>query len=184
MKRLMRSLAVLAALILAAALAGCGSSGNVLPTELPEGETAPFSEDDMRIVIDGAYFKTGVDVTEVLKAMGDNYVCRESPSCIRPGMEKTFEFDGLMIKTVPSGGRDIVCYYGISGGDFKTARGIGAGSTQEEAFLRYGTPPFDGYYFTFSASSDPNDLDADRIQFAIENGCVIEIDVYSPSAGL
>ncbi len=198
MKRFTRSAALLCALIMILSLAACSdvdtgdpksTQGNVNAetelSEVPPGYAAPFTKEDVAVVFGGMTFRTGIDVTEVIEAIGDEYEYREAVSCIRPGTEKTYEFDGLVIQTVPVGDKDVVCLYRITGGDFTTPRGVGAGTPENEAIYAYDPAwLFDGTYYYHSLTDDPNDIVSDRIQLLIENGYVIEIDIYSPDAGL
>lgn len=197
MKRFSRIIALLCAFILILSSSACIDVKPDIPENTQEnggndtkltdapGYRKPLSEEDIAIVFGGMSFRTGIDVTDVIEALGDEYVYKESVSCIRPGMEKTYEFDGLVIQTVPLGDKDIVCLYRISGGDFTTPRGVGAGTTETEAIYSYESPwLFDGTYYYHSLTDDPNDIDSDRIQILIENGYVIEINIYSPNAGL
>lgn len=196
MKRFTRFIAALAALIvIISSFTACGSGGVIIDvgvtdspsreTDAPSGSVKPFGPDDIAIAFGGMTFRTGVDVIDVIEALGDEYVYKESVSCIRPGMEKTYEFDGLVIRTLPDGDRDVVCLYRITGCDFTTPRGVGAGTPEDDAKNAYPSDwYFDGTYYVQSLSGDPSDIDSDRIQLLFENGFVIEINIYSPSAGL
>lgn len=151
------------------------------PTETMPG---PFDEEaDMGVVINGKIFRVHDYVDDILSELGDGYEYSEAISCTRDGYEKTYEYDGISIFTLPDEDGDIIYMIEITGGAYKTVRGIGAGSTMDELFAAYGEYFFDDYYYVFTKSNDPNKISEKRIQVHIEDGVVTEINLLAPDYG-
>lgn len=141
----------------------------------------PFDETfDMAIVYDGHTYPVHCDAAELIAALGDDYEYGETISCTREGYEKTYEYDGLRIDTLPAGDNDIVGLFVITGPEFKTPRNITVGATRDEVIAAYGDKYFDDGYHVYTKSNDPANIGEMRIQIVFENDIAVEINVYAP----
>ncbi|MCR5809137.1 MAG: hypothetical protein K6G56_06200 [Clostridiales bacterium] len=205
MKHLYKIIALILVFVMAASLAACktpdpepkptdepakntdapGPAETDQPTAVPQPDYMgkPFDEDfDMAVVINGVTYPIHSDVKDILAALGDGYEYSETISCTRNGMEKTYEYDGIRIDTLPEmDGSDIIGLIVLTGEGFVTPRNIGVGSTREEVIAAYGDNFFDdGYVLTYTKSNDPENIAEKRIQIIFENDVIVELDVYAP----
>lgn len=182
MKNTVKIISIMLCLLLCAAFFGCKKEDK--PAETPEDLTGkPFSNSvDMGVVIDGTAYMVRVDSAEVLSKLGEGYKYAETISCVYEGYDKTFTYDGIVVSTVPVDGKDVVEMFSVTGGDYKTVRGVGIGATREEVIKAYGEKFFDdGYYVTYTESGDPENISEMRIQFRFVDDILTEYYVYSPS---
>lgn len=173
---------LLLAVLTVFSLAACGKS--------PSGESGvkpadligkPFDEElDMAVVAGDKTFRVFADAAEVVEALGSDYEYLETISCTRNGMEKTYKYNGIKVETLPTDDGDTVCLYVITGEGYTTPRGIGIGSTKDEVLAAYPEYYYDGYYYVFTKSNDPNNIGEKRIQIVMENDSVTEINIYAP----
>lgn len=144
----------------------------------------PFTvEYDMGLYVDGTWFAIVNYFDDGLQQLlGEELDMIAAPSCAYKGDDKEFVYDGMSIYTNPLGDRDVWFEAYISGGDWTTARGIGIGSTVDDILAAYG----ENYYFngnnedimTYSVSGKPNDYASPCITFYLEDGLVVNIDIY------
>lgn len=199
-------LCILTVLFLAAAFSGCGgsaapaaASGQPVKTESAAQTTGsedpvqtaaaapastgaePFSKEDMAAVIEGKTFRVRTDSAGLLALLGSGYEYTEAISCVYDGKDKVFKYKDISVNTVPIDGKDVIEMITLSGGGYATARGIKQGDTKEAVLKAYGDKYFDDGYLTYSTTNDPEDIQAERIQFLMEEGIVREICIYSPS---
>ena len=194
MKRTIRITALLLAIFAVFALTACtpdkpdvpkgtDAPGPADPTEANNSFAGkPFDENfDMAIVFDGKTYPIHCSAHDLIAVLGDDYDYNETISCTREGYEKTYEYDGLRIDTLPDGDGDIVGLFVITGSRFSTPRNITVGSTREELVAAYGDNYYDDdYYLIFTKSNDPSNISEMRIQVVLENDVVTEINVYAP----
>lgn len=189
MFRLKSVFAVMLIFVLSVFFAACAKEGQA-PAAPAEAEDPnellgkPFdASKDMALVCDGVSYPVGASQDALIDKLGADYEYTESVSCMREGMEKAYEYEGLRIETEPTSSGDRISLFVITGEGFTTPRGIGVGSTEKELFDAYPDHYFDEYYYIFSESNDPNDLRDKRIQVVLEDGAVKEINIYSPDFG-
>ncbi|MBO4384066.1 MAG: hypothetical protein J5854_01430 [Clostridia bacterium] len=153
-------------------------------TETASADPDPFDDQaDMCVIINGKIFRVHDYVDEILAELGDGYDYSEAISCTRSGYEKTFGYDGISVYTQPADDGDVIYMITITGGDYKTARGIGVGSTLDELFAAYGAYYYDEYYYVFTKSNDPANISEKRIQIHAEDGVITEINLLAPDYG-
>lgn len=168
-----RMLPITVAVMLALLIAACGAK-----TGTPEGA---FSKDDLGIETGGNTYYLREDSAELLSALGDGYEYSEVVSCVYDGKDKTYEYPGLTVGTVPVDGRDVTEVITLKDGTYATLRGAKVGDTTDEVKALYGDGWFDDGYLTYSLSGDKTDIHSERIQFEYANDVVTRIFIYSPS---
>ena len=132
-----------------------------------------------------AYVEELPEVTGLQDAMGEPLDVLASPSCAFKGEDVEFQYDGISIYTNPLGDYDIWMEAHITGGDWTTARGIGIGATVDEITAAYGEGFADGEdIITYNVANDPYDTGSPNVQFILEDGVVIEFDIYYPTNNL
>lgn len=145
------------------------------------GEKASFSKDDLAVTIDGKNYGLRIDSADVLDVLGTDYDYSEVISCVYDGQDKTYEYEHIILSTVPVDGKDLVEVYTLKDNTYSTAAGAKVGMTKDEILAIYGDQYFDDGYMTYSTTNDQKDVEAERIQFYFEGDKVAEIYVYSPS---
>lgn len=182
MKNLVKFISLILAFACIAALVGCNTENK--PVDEPVDMTGkPFDNKfDMAVVIGGKTYPVRVDSKDVLAALGDDYKYAETISCVYEGYDKTFTYDGIVVSTVPVDDADVIEMFSVTGGDYKTTRGVGIGATREEVVKAYGDNFFDdGWYVTYTESGKPENISEMRIQFRFVDDILTEYYVYSPS---
>ena len=168
------ALALAASLLLA--FCGCGGKASGIAPGMAFDEAK-----DMAVVIDGKTYPVRVDSADVLSVLGDDCVKDEVISCVYDGYDKTFEYEGIIVSTVPVDGKDVIEMFTITGPEYKTTRGITVGATREEVTEAYGENYWDDGYVNYTESGDPSNISEMRIQFLFDGDTVEEIYIYSPS---
>jgi len=177
MKRIIASMLVL---LMAFALVGCGAAGEAGAPKM-EVLSGAFSEKDLGIEIDGKTYYLREDSAPLLKALGDGYEYSEVVSCVYDGKDKTFEYKDIIVNTVPVDGKDVIEMITITGDGYITLRGITVGDSLINVKKAYGEAYFDDGYLTYSLTNDPQDIQAERIQFEYSEDTVSTVYIYSPS---
>ena len=164
-----------------------GSPDTSLPpavNEDPATEPEPLSmEKDLGIRINGQWFPIWQDSTDLLQALGDEYVLSAAPSCVFEGEDKEFSFDGVSIFTNPDGNKDIWYSIYLDNDLYSTSRDIHVGCSLEEILAAYG----DRYYWegesllTYSISGVEGDIASPCLLFTLEEDRVAAIEIYFPT---
>lgn len=158
---------VLCALVLAMVilLTGCA-----IPALVPS-----FTPDDIALSYKGQTVRVKDNALKILDLLGDDYTYSESISCKYSGngMDKFFDYADVSITTAPMipDADHITSVEVWNGSDWKTARGIGIGSTLADIEAAYGTAYFvDGGMYIFY--EDLEDAASSQLYFIIEDGVV------------
>ena len=170
-KNLSLTLAVLMMLCL---LTACAGGKDAAPT-------GAFSQKDLGVSIGGKVYYLREDSAPVLKALGDDYEYSEMVSCVYDGKDKTYIYPGIIVNTVPVGGKDIIEMFTLTDATYTTLRGAKVGDAVSSLAGLYGEDYFDDGYITYSLTNDPVDIQAERIQFEPTGDVVGTIYIYSPS---
>ncbi len=147
----------------------------------PGAPTGPFTQSDLGFAFNGKTYYLREDSAELLAALGDDYEFSEIVSCVYSGMDKTYAYDGVTVNTVPVDGEDIIEMITLTDGTYETLRGVKPGQDMDAITAAYGEDYFDDGYITYSLTNDPEDIQAERIQFEFDGDAIGTIYIYSPS---
>ena len=165
--KLQKSLSLsVAVLLMLCIVAACGGS------PAPAAPTGAFSEKDLGVEIGGKVYYLREDSAALLAALGDGFEYSEMVSCV---------YDGITVNTVPVGGKDVIEMITLTDGTYATLRGAKVGDALSSVTELYGADYFDDGYLTYSITNDPEDIEAERIQFEPLGDAVGTIYIYSPS---
>jgi hypothetical protein len=157
-------------IVLSILLAACGAA----PSNLKES--------DLSFALDGKSYALKTDAQPLLDALGSGYALIEAPSCLYQGNDKTFEYESIVIYTIPVDGKDIIDEIDLTGGSYETSRGIKIGDTLEDIRKAYGESYFDdGGIIEYNLSGDKSDIKSPKIYFEMTDGKVSCIGLYSAS---
>lgn len=174
--KLQKSLSLsVAVLLMLCIVAACGGS------PAPAAPTGAFSEKDLRVEIGGKVYYLREDSAALLAALGDGFEYSEMVSCVYDGKDKTYTYPGITVNTVPVGGKDVIEMITLTDGTYATLRGAKVGAALSSVTELYGADYFDDGYLTYSITNDPEDIEAERIQFEPLGDAVGTIYIYSPS---
>ncbi len=155
------------------------------PAEAPEPEPdapeGPFTQNDLGIALNGKTYYLREDSAELLAVLGDDYEFSEIVSCVYSGMDKTYAYPGVTVNTVPVDGKDVIEMITLTGDAYETLRGVKTGESMDAITAAYGEEYFDDGYITYSLTNDPEDIQAERIQFEFDGDAIGTIYIYSPS---
>lgn len=174
--KLQKSLSLsIAVLLMLCIVAACGGS------PAPAAPTGAFSEKDLGVEIGGKVYYLREDSAALLAALGDGFEYSEMVSCVYDGKDKTYTYPGITANTVPVGGKDVIEMITLTDGTYATLRGAKVGDALSSVTELYGADYFDDGYHTYSITNDPEDIEAERIQFEPLGDAVGTIYIYSPS---
>lgn len=165
---------VVLAIMLCLVFAACGGTQTKTPT-------GAFSKDDLGFAPDGSTYYLREDSAALLKALGSDCEYSEIVSCVYDGKDKTYEYAGVTVGTVPVDGADVTECITLTDGTYSTLRGAKVGDTVDSVKALYGDGWFDDGYLTYSLSGDAGDIHSERIQFEYSDNTVTRIFIYSPS---
>ncbi len=168
-----RSLPLMLGIALCLLLAACAKNAAA-----PTGE---FSKDDLGLEVSGSVYYIREDCAPLLGALGEEHQYSEIVSCVYDGKDKTYEYAGVTIGTVPVDGKDVIEVITLTDGSYATLRGAKVGDKLSAVKALYGDGWFDDGYLTYSLSGDEADIHAERIQFEYAGDTVTRIFLYSPS---
>lgn len=155
-------------------LFGCGAKEASAPT-------GKLTSKDLGIAIEGNVYYLREDSAPLIKALGDAYDFSESTSCVYDGKDKIYEYKGVRVHTVPVNGKDLIEMIVLTDASYATLRGAKTGSARDKLIALYGEDYFDDGYLTYSLTNDPEDIQAERIQFEFSGDALHTIYIYSPS---
>ena len=138
-------------------------------------------EKDLGVEIGGKVYYLREDSAALLAALGDGFEYSEMVSCVYDGKDKTYTYPGITVNTVPVGGKDVIEMITLTDGTYATLRGAKVGDALSSVTELYGADYFDDGYLTYSITNDPEDIEAERIQFEPLGDAVGTIYIYSPS---
>ena len=118
-------------LLCAFALTGCGKTGT------------PETTGNFALLRDGAEITLDAPAAEVLSGLGAPFVYAEAALSDFPGVERTYCFSGMELRTHPCRDGERISSVRITGSGTKTAEGLCVGSTAEQVQSCFGlaSPP-------------------------------------------
>lgn len=167
-----------------AALSGCGGSSGESKTSSSSAaqssdakssensktaSAGSFSESDLIAQINGKEIELGENIDSALSKLGEAKNVTSELSCRGEGEDKTYEYDGFNVYTVPFDGVDKVTEITISSG-ISTPKGISIGDSEEKVTETYGSNfKKIGKFISYS-------IEDKSLQFFMTDGKVSEID--------
>lgn len=109
-------------------------SGDYTPTQTKPVETEPLTQNSGYTVEfeDGKTFAVGAVIADVEAIYGEWMYYAEAPSCIHPGMDKIYTFDGFDITTSPDAdGHDCVYEIAITSDAVAVVGGLTIGASRD-----------------------------------------------------
>lgn len=118
-------------LLCAFVLTGCGKTGT------------PETTGNFALLRDGAEITLDAPAAEVLSGLGAPFVYAEAALPDFPGVERTYCFSGMELRTYPCRDGERISSVRITGSGTKTAEGLCVGSTAEQVQSCFGltSPP-------------------------------------------
>lgn len=175
-------LAAVLVMALAFSLAACGSesSGSTAApaTEAQQsdgdGSEAGIAVDDTTFTYNGVAVPLDGSIDEITAALGEPADVKSELSCHGEGDDKTFTYDGFIVKSYPKDGVDRVLEVLINDAGIPTSKGIQVGSSIDEATAAYGDN-----YTTIASKRYVYDAGSGKtLRFVVEDGKIIQIDYY------
>lgn len=197
MKSAFRGLCIVLVLCVFIGIAGCGEDKVVpvakpitppdtaAPTETatsgsaePDAVDGRFDEGDLAIEVGGFRVTLGIDIAEVIAALGEGYEYSEAISCAYDGLDKTFIYPGVEFYTYPDGNKDYLFEVILVDDTYSTAGMLKVGSTEAEITEAYGGDSFvEGIVMRYNASNDPDNIDEPSLYFVMEDGIATSLGI-------
>lgn len=147
-----------------------------------EDMTGAFGAAEMVFELDGKAYPLKSHAAPLIAAIGQDYALTASPSCVYDGEDKQYVYEHITVYTYPLDGEDRIDEIYITGGSYKTAKGIGIGSSLADMQAQYGTGWFDiDTMCVYVVSGDPNDISSQKLYFEMTDERVSGISYYSAS---
>ncbi|MEX1308384.1 MAG: hypothetical protein AB1Z19_07645 [Eubacteriales bacterium] len=143
-----------------------------------------LTEDDLVFQYDGGSFALNSDASKLVDALGDDYTFSEAVSCAYTGMDKVYQYDGIMVFTYPLDDIDHIDEIYITSDAYSTAKGITVGSTLQDIQKAYGEDAVDadGDGLLVLTPDGPRvDTDTRCLYFVMDGETVLEFSFYSAS---
>lgn len=173
---LMIIIAAILMLTMAFTLTACGSDSKTDPTTAPteaqpsDGAIAvadtTFVYNNISVALDGS-------IEEAIAALGEPLDVKSELSCHGEGDDKTYTYDGFVVKSYPKDGVDRVLEVLINIAGIPTSKGIEIGSSLDDVIAAYGSS-----YNTIAKFYVYNAGGGKTLRFYIEDNTVAQIDYY------
>ena len=142
-------------------------------------ENIVIDEDDLGIVLDGVEVNLSSDMESVKGSISKIPQYSEKASNYYEGFDKIYNYSDFVILTVPKDGTDQINQIDINGGNYKTKKGVGIGSSFDDVKAAYGN----GFsqagsvysYYAYTASTEYIPC----LYFKIEDNKVVSFSYYN-----
>lgn len=130
-------------------MCSCAKEETVAPELISGGETIMQSVEESTsstetsgysIVYEGVSMAPGMEATQIIEALGDDYELSEGASCAYQGMDKVYTYDNLIIYTYEIDEGEFVSIVEATGETCNTNASIHIGSLKDEVIEAYGEP--------------------------------------------
>lgn len=165
-------------------LTGCGSKEDKKPDN--SNNTDKVTDDDSKdkdkedkddtktasgfaFVQKGVKIPVNVDAAPIVEALGEPSSYFEAESCAFKGLDKTYNYNSIVIETYPKDGKDYISAVTVMDDSVETPEGVYIGSTPEDVKKAYGSDykeVLSSYQYTKEDST---------LTFVIEDGSVASI---------
>lgn len=162
--------AIFTALIAAGLLlSACGQGGP---------DPSRFSSEDFYLSINGAQYRTDMNIASVIADLGADYDYAEAKSCDYDGLDKTFIYEAAEFYTYPMPEGDLINEIYSASPLVSTSKGISVGATKEEVLDSYGGSCKDtNGQLTYTLPGSQENGSAGALCFDIQDDVVTAISV-------
>jgi hypothetical protein len=177
--------------LLSVLLSACSGSGpaagqpdlSAAQTAQPAATSdAAFSEADLTFYLNGKPYALMTDAATLIKALGDGYELTEAASCLYVGMDRTYEYPGISINTIPKDNADYIDEIVLTDDTYATPKGVVVGGALDDIVQAYGKGYADqGGVIVYAVNGDPSDLQSPKLYFTLTDGKIDSIGFYSAS---
>ena len=168
--------------LLTALLTACSGGAPAAETPRPTAPAASFSEADMTFVLNGKPYALKTDAAPLIKALGDGYELSEATSCLYVGMDRMYEYPGIIISTVPKDNADYIDEIVLTSADYATPKGVAVGGALDDIVKAYGKGYADqGGIIVYAVNGNPDDLQSPKLYFTMTDGKIDSIGFFSAS---
>ena len=120
-------------------LTGCSSSDKI--EDVNTKGSGSFTSSDIVFDYDGLQIELNEEIADCLDKLSslEEYEYSEASSCYYPGLDKTYQWDGLQLITYPNpDGSERVCQITLLNDKFKTTKGVAVGGSADDVVKAYG----------------------------------------------
>lgn len=143
MKKLTRILTIVLALCLALSLAACGDpedSGNNGGEESGNQGGGQAANTGYTFTLKGVEIAVDADLAPIVEALGEATSYFESESCAFQGLDKVWTYGGVILRSYPEDGKDLVLSVELKDDSVSTPEGVYIGSAEADVKAAYGEP--------------------------------------------
>ena len=169
MKRTVTLLACLA--LVCALLAGCGGGEKAAPAAESGGAGSRYT-----FAFRGTEVAVNADMAPLAEQLGQPTDYFEAESCAFQGLDKVYTYGGVIIRTYPEDGKDLVLSVELRDDTVSTKEGVSIGSSLEDVTAAYGEP---GEQTDTALRYTDGDC---TLTFLTEDGAVTDITYTSDAA--
>jgi len=159
---------------------GSPSGGNAEGKDPPSADASDgsFDESDIALKVGDLDITLGMDINEIIGALGEGYEYSEAISCAYDGMDKTYIYPGVEFYTYPDGDKDYLLEVILVDDTYSTAASLKVGCTEADIVKAYGENYFtEGIVMRYNKSNDPDKMDEPSLYFTMEDGAATSLGI-------